>query len=172
MWLIASAAWIVTFLLVARLRRSRPYATLRVVPTRKLVRAIGGVLVASSWATALVLIASVILAEGHPADDLPVSEAVAAVFIGMAVLTYFQNLLAYSDLTITDEGIRLPHLLVPWTAIEAVSMRGNVLEIVTPNLRRSWNGWTGRLAVYSMFWDITDEALRLIEGRIQHKRAV
>ena len=85
----------------------------------------------------------------------------------MAVLTYFQNLLKHADVLLSEEGIGLPHLFVSWSDIDTVNLRDTTLEIMTPRLRRYWNGWTGRLLLYTIVWQMRDDVLQTMRERIR-----
>ncbi len=169
MWLIAIAAWIVTSLLISHLRRSSPGRWFAIMPARRYWRILGRVWITLLWVVALVLIVMLVVRPLAP-NDLSRSDALAAILVAIAVLTYFQNLLAHVDIVLTEEGIALPHLFVPWSDINNVRLRETTLEITTPKLPRYWNGWTGRLVLYRLVWDMKDDVLEGMQERIRtHK---
>lgn len=171
-WLIAITTWIGCFVLISRLRRPASQKPSAVLSTRGWFRVASQALILTLWALALVLTVVVILWDPPTSANLSRSNALALVFTLAAVLTYFQNLFASSDIVLSDEGMILAHLLIPWKEIREVDRKSNTVVIITPRLRRYWNGWTGRLTLYRVIWDIRDENVQQIEERVRTHQVV
>jgi uncharacterized membrane protein len=166
-WLIAVVAWMSSFVLISNLRRTASRKSFAVLSVRRFFRLVGQASLLTLWVFALGVMVVVILSDPPRSTDLSRSDTLALTFAVTAVLTYFQSLWVHSDILLTDAGISLAHLLIPWKEIRDVNRRRNTVEIVTPKLPRYWNGWTGRLTLYSVLWDLSDDNLRLIEERIR-----
>jgi len=160
-WLTAIGAWIVAALFHKSVRRPSLEKRIVEIDLASWIR-IPTAIVLTIFTLGSFAILVIPLFPGPWRTDPQMTPAV-LVGIGfgfLAAAQLFRDILRFSSLIGTTDGLYLGHVYVPWRDITEFHIGDHEVQVVAPTLRRFWNLWRTRLELPLHFYRRDEAALR------------